>query len=140
MARQEPAATVGGKTGTTNDFTDAWFIGFTPQLTVGVWVGHDQKKSLGNEVTGAVAASPIFCQLHGKMPEPISRTRKIQGPFRVMWVDIDKLTGKKLTPNASIHFAKRSFPIQSRRNFAARKNTTSFSTILKNAKEADSTD
>ena len=37
----------GGKTGTTNDYTDAWFIGFDPDITVGVWVGHDQKKPLG---------------------------------------------------------------------------------------------
>ncbi len=49
-----------GKTGTTNDYTDAWFIGFSPQLTCGVWVGFDEKKSLGNKETGAVAALPIW--------------------------------------------------------------------------------
>jgi penicillin-binding protein 1A len=53
----------GGKTGTTNDFTDAWFIGFTPQLTAGVWVGYDDKAvSLGKSETGAVAALPIWLE------------------------------------------------------------------------------
>jgi penicillin-binding protein 1A len=51
---------LGGKTGTTNDFTDAWFIGFSPSVTCGVWVGYDEKKSLGNKETGAVAALPIW--------------------------------------------------------------------------------
>jgi len=49
-----------GKTGTTNDFTDAWFIGFSPTLTTGVWVGYDEKKSLGAKESGARAALPIW--------------------------------------------------------------------------------
>jgi len=49
-----------GKTGTTNDFTDAWFVGFSPSITCGVWVGFDEKKSLGNKETGARAALPIW--------------------------------------------------------------------------------
>ena len=51
---------LGGKTGTTNDFTDAWFVGFSPSITCGVWVGYDEKKTLGNKETGAVAALPIW--------------------------------------------------------------------------------
>ncbi|HEX4997404.1 MAG TPA: PBP1A family penicillin-binding protein [Terriglobia bacterium] len=51
---------VAGKTGTTNDYTDAWFMGFTPSLTLGVWVGFDEKVTLGNEETGARAALPIW--------------------------------------------------------------------------------
>ena len=52
-----------GKTGTTNDFTDAWYIGFTPQLTAGVWVGNDDKRvSLGKKETGAQAALPIWLE------------------------------------------------------------------------------
>jgi penicillin-binding protein 1A len=55
-----PAA---GKTGTTQDYTDAWFIGFTPQLTSGVWVGFDDKQiSLGKKETGARAALPIWLE------------------------------------------------------------------------------
>lgn len=49
-----------GKTGTTNDFTDAWFVGFSPTMTCGVWVGYDEKKSLGAKETGAHAALPIW--------------------------------------------------------------------------------
>ena len=53
----------GGKTGTTNNFTDAWFMGFTPQLTAGVWVGFDDKAiSLGKGETGARAALPIWIE------------------------------------------------------------------------------
>jgi penicillin-binding protein 1A len=51
---------VAGKTGTTNDFTDAWFIGFSPDITCGVWVGFDERKTLGNKETGARAALPIW--------------------------------------------------------------------------------
>ena len=51
-----------GKTGTTNDFTDAWFVGFSPSLTCGVWVGFDEKKSLGKKETGARAALPIWME------------------------------------------------------------------------------
>ena len=51
---------VAGKTGTTNDFTDAWFMGFSPSITCGVWVGFDEKKTLGAKETGAQAALPIW--------------------------------------------------------------------------------
>jgi penicillin-binding protein 1A len=50
----------GGKTGTTNDFTDAWFMGFSPSVTCGVWVGYDSRQSLGDKETGARAALPIW--------------------------------------------------------------------------------
>ena len=50
----------GGKTGTTSDFTDAWFLGFSPSVTCGVWVGYDSRESLGDKETGAVAALPIW--------------------------------------------------------------------------------
>jgi len=50
----------GGKTGTTSDFTDAWFLGFSPSVTCGVWVGFDSRDSLGEKETGAKAALPIW--------------------------------------------------------------------------------
>lgn len=57
---KRPAA---GKTGTTQDYTDAWFVGFTPQITAGVWVGFDDKQnSLGKKETGARAALPIWTE------------------------------------------------------------------------------
>ncbi|MGI8770114.1 MAG: penicillin-binding protein 1A [Acidobacteriaceae bacterium] len=50
----------GGKTGTTSDYTDAWFVGFSPSVTCGVWVGYDNRQSLGDKETGAHAALPIW--------------------------------------------------------------------------------
>jgi penicillin-binding protein 1A len=52
-----------GKTGTVDDYTDTWFVGFDPNITVGVWVGYDEKKPIGgasNGETGATAALPIW--------------------------------------------------------------------------------
>jgi penicillin-binding protein 1A len=51
---------LGGKTGTTSDYTDAWFLGFSPSVTLGVWVGYDSNQSLGEKETGAKAALPIW--------------------------------------------------------------------------------
>ena len=67
---------VAGKTGTMDDYTDAWFIGFDPDITIGVWVGFDEKKSLGRGETGTTAALPIWIdvmkarlELRGREPE-----------------------------------------------------------------------
>ena len=56
---------VGGKTGTTNDYRSAWFMGFSPHLVVGVYIGFDDNRSLGNNETGSVAAVPIFVDFMG---------------------------------------------------------------------------
>jgi penicillin-binding protein 1A len=53
---------LGGKTGTTNSFTDAWFIGFTPSITAAVWVGYDEDKVLGSRQTGSEVALPIWIE------------------------------------------------------------------------------
>ncbi len=51
---------LGGKTGTTNDYTDAWFIGFSPSVTCGTWIGYDDRQTLGEKETGARAALPMW--------------------------------------------------------------------------------
>jgi penicillin-binding protein 1A len=51
---------VAGKTGTTNDYMDAWFVGFTPQIVAGVWVGFDLKRSMGKGMAGARVALPVW--------------------------------------------------------------------------------
>jgi penicillin-binding protein 1A len=51
---------LGGKTGTTNDYTDAWFVGFSPSITCGTWIGYDTRESLGDKETGARAALPMW--------------------------------------------------------------------------------
>ncbi len=53
---------LGGKTGTTNNYTDAWFLGFSPSITCGTWVGYDTRQSLGEKETGARAALPIWTE------------------------------------------------------------------------------
>ena len=64
MERRAAAAAMkhplGGKTGTTNDYTDAWFIGFSPSVTCGTWIGFDNRQSLGEKETGAKAALPMW--------------------------------------------------------------------------------
>jgi penicillin-binding protein 1A len=60
MAANSLKLPLAGKTGTTNDFTDAWFVGFSPSLTCGNWIGFDEKKSLGAKESGAHAALPIW--------------------------------------------------------------------------------
>lgn len=83
---------VAGKTGTTNDFSDAWFLGFTPDLVAGVWVGYDQMKPLGRAETGGRAAAPIWLKF---MQGALAGT-PVKGftvPEDVVFVKIDKETG-----------------------------------------------
>ncbi len=68
---------VAGKTGTTNDYKDAWFVGFTPELAVGIYVGYDRPRSMGSASTGGDMAVPIFTSfmanaLQGKPPTPFN--------------------------------------------------------------------
>jgi penicillin-binding protein 1A len=58
-----------GKTGTTNKFTDAWFIGFSPSLCAGVWVGYDSKVTMGDRQSGAVVALPIWIDFFSRVIE-----------------------------------------------------------------------
>src|SRR6267378_2925819 len=69
-------SSLAGKTGTTNDFTDAWFVGFSPTLTCGVWIGYDEKKSLGPKESGGHAALPIWIQFMN-----VALAGKDQGEF-----------------------------------------------------------
>ena len=92
---ERPAA---AKTGTTDDFTDAWFVGFTPQLAVGVWVGYDIKKSLGEGETGAHVAGPIWTQF---MQEAMQDKEKkdFDIPEGIVQVDIDPASGLLADPS-----------------------------------------
>jgi penicillin-binding protein 1A len=94
-ARDLPAP-VGGKTGTTDDFTDAWFIGFSPSVTVGVWVGLEMKEKLGNEETGSRAASPMFVTFMEKYLARYPEPQEYKRPSGVIMREIDKQTGKLL--------------------------------------------
>jgi penicillin-binding protein 1A len=80
-----PAA---AKTGTTNDYSNAWFIGYTPQLVTGVWVGYDRPRSLGKDETGSRVAVPIWTTF---MQEALAGTPPEDFPIpeRVVLVPID---------------------------------------------------
>jgi penicillin-binding protein 1A len=84
-----------GKTGTTNDFTDAWYIGFTPSLTAGVWVGNDDKRiSLGKKETGARAALPIWLQfmkvaVQGTPVEDFANVERLEKVAATQQVEVD---------------------------------------------------
>jgi len=91
---------VAGKTGTTNDSRDVWFIGFTPELVTGVYLGYDKPKSLGNTVTGGGLAVPVFTEfmqnaLKGKPPTPFNM------PAGMTQVWIDPHTGVKAAAGAT---------------------------------------
>lgn len=64
---------VAAKTGTTNDYSNAWFIGFTPRLATGVWVGYDRPRSLGKDETGSRVAVPIWMAFMGKALQGVPR-------------------------------------------------------------------
>jgi penicillin-binding protein 1A len=69
---------VAGKTGTTDDYKDNWFVGFTPDIVVAVWIGFDEPRSLGKDETGGSNAAPIFrdvvgAALAGSPPVPFRR-------------------------------------------------------------------
>ena len=81
-----------GKTGTTNDFTDAWFVGFSPSLVAGVWVGFDDMRSLGNRESGAVAALPIWIPFM-KAALADRPVEDFPVPEKIVTVRVDPATG-----------------------------------------------
>jgi penicillin-binding protein 1A len=83
---------VAGKTGTTNDLHDAWFIGYTPRYVTGVWVGFDEAKLLGLDETGSRAASPIWLAFMQAILKDKS-IRVFQVPDGVVFAKIDAETG-----------------------------------------------
>lgn len=90
---------IAGKTGTTNDYVDAWFIGYSPNLVTGVWVGFDQIKPLGHLETGARAALPIWLY-YSRFAENYYPPMDFMMPEGVSVVKVDAQTGL-LASNAS---------------------------------------
>jgi penicillin-binding protein 1A len=91
---QELNRPVAGKTGTTNDEKDAWFIGFTPNLVVGLYVGFDQPRSLGKGTTGGGLAAPIFKEF---MTEALKDVPPVdfQVPEGMTMIAINRKTGMR---------------------------------------------
>jgi penicillin-binding protein 1A len=89
---------VAGKTGTTDDTRDAWFMGFTPSLVAGVWVGFDQERSMGRQEVGGRAAAPIWLYFAEKALEgtPIEAFPVPEG---IVFVKVDPKTGAPAKPS-----------------------------------------
>ncbi|MEW6441040.1 MAG: PBP1A family penicillin-binding protein [bacterium] len=81
-----------GKTGTTNDFRDAWFIGYIPDRITGVWLGYDQPRSLGNKETGGRLAAPVWLQFMKGVTQG-SRAREFPVPLGIVFANVDVQTG-----------------------------------------------
>ncbi len=79
---------VAAKTGTTNDYSNAWFVGFTPRVATGVWVGYDRPRSLGKDETGSRVAVPIWVQYMGKVLGDSPR-EDFPVPDKVVLVPVD---------------------------------------------------
>jgi penicillin-binding protein 1A len=93
QALGRPAA---AKTGTTNDYSNAWFIGYTPKLATGVWVGYDRPRSLGRDETGSRVAVPIWTTF---MSEALAGTAVTDFPIpeRIIVVPVDLYAGNDCT-------------------------------------------
>jgi penicillin-binding protein 1A len=87
---------IGGKTGTMDDYTDAWFVGFDPDVTVGVWVGYDEKVTLGYDEQGARVALPIwidFVRAHIDGREAAPKDGFVP-PSNIVFASVDPDTGE----------------------------------------------
>ncbi len=89
-----------GKTGTTNENTDAWFIGYSPDLVAGVWVGFDTPRPLGDRQSAAVVALPIWIRFM-RQALPLFRNRDFPVPPGITFARVDPGTGKALPPYSS---------------------------------------
>ena len=83
-----------GKTGTTNENTDAWFVGFTSDLVIGVYVGMDEPRPLGKFETGSKTALPIFKEFVEKSVKK-SKARPFKVADDIIMMVVDPLTGEK---------------------------------------------
>jgi membrane carboxypeptidase/penicillin-binding protein len=81
---------VGGKTGTTDDYTDAWFVGFDPDITIGVWIGMDQKKPIGHNMTGSEAALPVWIDVMKAWIGDRKEAPTFDAPGNIVFVSVDK--------------------------------------------------
>ena len=113
---------IAGKTGTTNKNTDTWFIGFTSDLVVGVYIGYDEPKTLGKFETGAKTAMPIFKSFMKKAIKK-ENTRPFKIPENITLMVVDSQTGKKVS------FASKKTLIES---FKSEKINQNFDVNLKN--------
>jgi penicillin-binding protein 1A len=91
---------IGGKTGTTDDYTDAWFIGFDPDITVGVWIGFDQKRTMGPGGTGSDAAVPIWMDVMKAWIGTRKEAPQFEAPGNIVFMAVDRASGAATAEDA----------------------------------------
>ncbi|MEZ4281212.1 MAG: PBP1A family penicillin-binding protein [Myxococcota bacterium] len=91
--------TFAGKTGTTNEYSDAWFVGFSPEITTGVWVGNDDNRMLGYGETGGTTALPIWGEYMSAAVAPYPN-REFKAPAEIEFRRVDKVSGLLADANA----------------------------------------
>jgi penicillin-binding protein 1A len=91
---------IAGKTGTTNDEKDAWFVGFTPDLVVGVYLGYDKPRHLGRDATGGHLAAPVAKDFFKEALAGKPATQ-FQPPVGIKLIPIDPKTGQRAGPGSS---------------------------------------
>ncbi|MCD4748666.1 MAG: PBP1A family penicillin-binding protein [Thermoanaerobaculales bacterium] len=97
-------AHLAGKTGTTDEYSDAWFVGSSPRITVGVWVGRDHKAPIGKRMTGAAAALPIwirFMEVYLETLDEAARAERFSIPAGVVFSAVDRYSGHLVVPACS---------------------------------------
>ncbi len=110
-----------GKTGTTDKYSDAWFIGFSPTLCAGVWIGHDKQVPLGDSQSGAAAALPIWQGFFTRVIDDVRKKAAEDGvvdfvppdfevPPNLVFVEIDKKTGLRVMDFCLYPFLEVFFP------------------------------
>ena len=86
-----------GKTGTVDDYTDAWFVGFDPNITVGVWIGHDEKKPIGPNETGTTTALPVWIDFMRAYLDAYADRENppvFSAPGNIVFMNVDRDTGE----------------------------------------------
>lgn len=128
---------VAGKTGTTNDYSDAWFAGFDPDLTTVVWIGYDKRRTIGKGVTGATVALPVWMDImnYANRSSPYKEFPKVEG---TVYIPIDFVTLKianENCPGRYILFVEGTYP-----TIDCDGNQVDLSQILNRQKPSEQTD
>jgi penicillin-binding protein 1A len=111
---------VAGKTGTTNDYRDAWFIGYTPSLVAGVWVGFDDQRSLGPKATGSRAALPVWLDFM-KQAHQNQEPMDFSIPDGILFRNVDPRTGLLSTEHCKMSLREAFLPGTEPRKFCEEK-------------------
>jgi penicillin-binding protein 1A len=110
VAAKALARPIAAKTGTTNDYSNAWFVGFTPRLATGVWVGYDRPRSLGKDETGSRVAVPIWVSFMGKVLGDSPR-EDFPVPENIVFVPVDLDPSNECVRVVSMAFVKGTEPL-----------------------------